>query len=151
MVLMGWQPMCKVSTGISLRASSSASSIPHNTSKLSEMKKQGQEEGDEGDRWKEAASQMLYEHRSLHNRAVFWRLGCKDEAGAGFTVHEPAHPLLPGSLKRAQYWQLGEEPCCWRDLTIWKLFLLWQITTLSVSFSMIWWNMSLWMFEVRIN
>lgn len=50
MVLMGWQLMCKVSTGISLPASSPASGIPHHPSKLSQMKNQGWEEGDKGGR-----------------------------------------------------------------------------------------------------
>ena len=50
MVLMGWQPMYKVSTAISLRASAPASGIPHKLSKLSQMKNQDQEEGDEGGR-----------------------------------------------------------------------------------------------------
>lgn len=151
MVLMGWQPMYKVSTGILLWASSPTSSVPHNLSKLSQMKNQDREEGDEGGRWKETASQILYEHRSLHNHSGFQKLGCKYEAGAGFVVYEPAHLLLPGSLKRAQYWQLRKEPCYWRDLTIWKLFFLWQITTLAVSFIVIRRSVSLWMFEVRIN
>jgi len=48
MVLMGWQPTCEVSTGISLRDSSLASGIPHNLSKMSQVKKQDREEGGEG-------------------------------------------------------------------------------------------------------
>lgn len=38
MVLMGWQPTGKVSSGISLRASSPAPGIPHNLSTLSQTK-----------------------------------------------------------------------------------------------------------------
>lgn len=125
--------MGKVTSGISLRASSPASGIPHNLSRLSQTKKQDLQERDEGGRWEQSASRMLCEPRSLHNHAGFPGMGCKGETGWG-CVCEPAHSLLPGSLKRAQHWQFGKEPRCWRDVTIWKLFFLWQIAMVAVRF-----------------
>lgn len=53
--------------------------------------------------------QALCERGCLHKRADFRRLGFSRGC---FHCIEASCSLLPGSLKRAQYWQRRREPCC---------------------------------------